>query len=161
MKYFNDCITLNDVKAKYRALAMLHHPDKGGNLQTMQEINSEYKFACVKCAKGENLTADQVEAEILNAEQYKDALNAIINLEGITIELCGGWLWVTPAKSEDFWNFWPTMKGAGFYFAKVKRKFYFRSPEYATANKKAQSMDQIRSKYGSQQIITRYQAALS
>ena len=32
----------DDIKKAYRTLANKHHPDKGGNLKTMQEINVEY-----------------------------------------------------------------------------------------------------------------------
>ena len=31
------------VKAAYRALAMMHHPDKGGDTATMQTINDAYR----------------------------------------------------------------------------------------------------------------------
>ena len=34
--------SLQDLKTKYRALAMQHHPDRGGDLPTMQAINAEY-----------------------------------------------------------------------------------------------------------------------
>ena len=43
IKYFYDCHSLEDVKRKYKELAMLHHPDRGGNTATMQEINNEYE----------------------------------------------------------------------------------------------------------------------
>ena len=43
IKYFYDCHTLEEVKRKYKELAMLHHPDRGGNTATMQEINLEYE----------------------------------------------------------------------------------------------------------------------
>jgi hypothetical protein len=33
---------LEVVKAAYRALAMLHHPDRGGDIETMAKINSAY-----------------------------------------------------------------------------------------------------------------------
>jgi hypothetical protein len=156
MTYFNNCNTLNEVKSLYRTLAMINHPDKGGDLATMQAINKEYAFVIAKLAKGENLTNDEVEAEILNAELYKNVVNAIINVPGITIELCGGWLWVTPVVDAEFWTLWPTMKAAGLWFAKVKRKYYFRSVEYATGAHKTRSMDEIRTKYGSQAITGSY-----
>ena len=43
IKYFYNCHTLEEVKRKYKELAMLHHPDRGGNTATMQEINLEYE----------------------------------------------------------------------------------------------------------------------
>jgi hypothetical protein len=150
MTYFKDCTTINEVKALYRQLAKQYHPDKGGDLQTMQAINNEYAFCIAKLAKGENLTAEQVEAEILNAEQYKNAINAIINLSGINIELCGGWLWI----SGNTYSYRNILKTNGFYFASTKKMWYFRSPEYATNNRQKHTIEEIRVKYGTQQINT-------
>ncbi len=153
MTYFANCTTLNEVKAQYKALAKQFHPDLSGTDTTavMQQINKEYAFAVAKLAKGENLSAQEVEAEILNAENYKNAINAIINLEGINIELCGGWIWV----SGNTFAVKSILKGAGFYFASVKKMWYFRGVEYATSNHRPKSMDAIRTKYGSQQISHR------
>ena len=154
MIYFNECSTVNEVKAQYKSLAKKFHPDMNIDSDTtiiMQEINKEYSFAiakAIKSDKGEKFTAQEVEAEILNAEEYKNAISAIIHLENINIELCGGWLWVSgntyPVKS--------ILKDAKFKFASVKKMWYFRSAENATSNFKPMQIDQIRAKYGSQQI---------
>lgn len=42
MKYFANIKTLDDLKKEYRRLVMLNHPDRGGDLETMKEINNEY-----------------------------------------------------------------------------------------------------------------------
>ena len=42
MTYFNNIRTLEALKKAYRELAMLHHPDRGGDTATMQAINAEY-----------------------------------------------------------------------------------------------------------------------
>lgn len=42
MKYFTSCTTLDELKKEYRRLAMLNHPDHGGNEETMKAINNEY-----------------------------------------------------------------------------------------------------------------------
>ena len=42
MKYFTKCTTLEELKAEYRRLAMLHHPDRGGDTEIMKEINREH-----------------------------------------------------------------------------------------------------------------------
>ena len=105
MTYFKDCTTLNEVKAQFKKLAMQFHPDLNTTDTTaiMQDINKEYAFAIAKVAAGGSFTAQEAEAEILNAEGYKNAISAIIHLEGINIELCGGWIWVSgntyPVKS--------------------------------------------------------------
>jgi curved DNA-binding protein CbpA len=42
MKFFNECKTAEDLKALYKKLARKNHPDLGGDLETMKQINAEY-----------------------------------------------------------------------------------------------------------------------
>jgi curved DNA-binding protein CbpA len=56
MKYFSHCKTIEEVKAPYKELAKKNHPDRGGDTEIMQRINTEYDFACSHILKGENLT---------------------------------------------------------------------------------------------------------
>src|ERR1043165_10220442 len=95
MKYFNECATLEEVKATYKRLAKQYHPDCGGDTATMQAINTEYAFACAKILKGENLTAEETDEQIRMSEQYRKIIEQIINLAGIVIEVVGHWIWVT------------------------------------------------------------------
>lgn len=151
MTYFQSCHTINEVKAAYRTLAMQYHPDRNSEDTTpiMQQINREYAFAIAKAAKGDtNLSTEDVEAEILNAEEYRKAVDAVINVPGLVIELCGGWLWVSG-------NTYPvrnSLKEAGFHWASKKAMWYFRTVEYATKSRKSHDMQEIRTKYGSQKI---------
>ncbi|HTB32667.1 MAG TPA: J domain-containing protein [Bacteroidia bacterium] len=148
MNYFKDCKTIDEVKSLYRTLAKENHPDKGGKTETMQRINSEYTLACAMIAKGQNLSAEETENIILNAERYKEALNSIMNLSGLVIELVGAWIWVTGNTYEHR----AILKASGFLFAHKKVAWYFRTDEYKTANRKVMSLEAIRSKYGSQAI---------
>ena len=95
MNYFKDCTNIEEVKQLYRQLAKENHPDKGGNTATMQQINTEYTFACAKIAKDQNLSDEETENIIINAERYREALDKVINLPGLIIELVGAWIWVT------------------------------------------------------------------
>lgn len=42
MNYFTKITSFSCLKSQYRALAMQHHPDKGGDIKVMQAINAEY-----------------------------------------------------------------------------------------------------------------------
>ena len=42
MKHFTNINSLAELKKQYRTLAITNHPDKGGKVEIMQEINSEY-----------------------------------------------------------------------------------------------------------------------
>jgi len=162
MKYFQDCKTMEDVKGRYRNLAKEHHPDRGGNLQTMQEINREYVFACAAVAKGANLSAEATEAAILSAELYKQAVDKVINLHGIEIELIGAWLWISGNTKQHADYLKSPDNGPKFFFAPKKLMWYFRSDEYKFPNKgKKKSIEEIRRKYGSQKIEKEQQKAIA
>lgn len=51
MTYFQNIQSLADLKKEYRRLAMLHHPDKGGDTALMQQVNTEFGklFEVWKC----------------------------------------------------------------------------------------------------------------
>jgi hypothetical protein len=148
MKWFNECKTLDEVKATYKKLAKQHHPDLGGDTVTMQDINKEYAFASARAIKDANLSEEETEHEILSSELYKNAIERIIHLDGITIELVGYWIWITG-------NTYPvraTLKEAGFFFASKKVAWYFRTAEYKATRSSGKSLDAIRDKYGSEVV---------
>ena len=45
MKYFNKVKSYKELKSTYKELLKANHPDNGGNVETMQEINLEYDIA--------------------------------------------------------------------------------------------------------------------
>ena len=147
MKHFKDCKTIEEVKALYKKLAKENHPDHGGSTEMMQKINTEYAFACAKILKGENLTAEEADAQIRLSEEYRKVIEQIINLPNIIIEVVGNWIWVTgntyPVKTK--------LKKAGLFFASKKVAWYYRAEEFKTrtGNK---TLDEIRQKYGSETI---------
>ena len=146
MKWFNECLTLEEVKAAYKKLAKQYHPDLGGDTATMQEINKEYAFASAKAIKGANLSEEETEHEILSSEEYRKAIEKIIHLEAIVIELVGYWIWVTG-------NTYPvraTLREAGFFFASKKLAWYFRTAEFKVGQSSGKSLEEIRNKYGSE-----------
>ena len=146
MKWFAAFGTLDEVKALYKKLAKQYHPDLGGDTETMQSINREYAFASAKAIKGNNLSDEEAENEIRFSEEYRQAIEKIIHMEGIIIELVGYWIWVTGntfAVKTD-------LKNAGFLFASKKLAWYFRTGEYKVNKGGKKSLDEIRNKYGSE-----------
>ena len=45
MRYFKNVRSYKELKETYRDLLKKNHPDNGGNLETMQEINQEYDIS--------------------------------------------------------------------------------------------------------------------
>lgn len=153
MKYFNGCDTIDKIKAAYKRLAKQHHPDLGGSTQIMQEINKEYVFACAHVGKSSGLSDDQLNDEIKLSELYRTAIDKIIHLPGIAIELVGRWIWVTG----NTYAVRKELREANFFFAPKKSAWYFRSEEYKTRGGK-KTLDQIRHKYGSERMNKRQDA---
>ena len=148
MIYFNNCKTLDEVKATYRTLAMRHHPDRGGDTDTMQAITREYAYACAYILKASDMDEQKASEEMNLSQKYREVLERIIHLSGIDIELCGHWIWVSgdtkPVKEE--------LKAAGLFFASKKVKWYYRPEEFKVSHGGTKSMEEIRAKYGSQNI---------
>lgn len=42
MKWFDGVTTVDDLRKEYKKLLLKHHPDNGGLVSDMQEINAEY-----------------------------------------------------------------------------------------------------------------------
>lgn len=118
MKYFTNINTLDELKAAYRRLSMKHHPDRGGDTATMQEINAEH-----------------------------DELFEQLKLEGLTVELCGSWLWI----GGDTRQHKETLKAAGCRWSNNKKLWYWHHAEEGRKWRRGKAtMSDIRTKYGSQ-----------
>lgn len=148
-KYFKDCQSLEEVKRRYKELALIHHPDRGGNTATMQEINNEY----------ENIKknpffefAKQSQAQQDDFLRYPDLIDQVIKLHGVIVELIGDWLWL----SGNTYPHRTILKDLGFFFAPKKLMWYYRPPEYKAPNSKPMDIEEIRNKYGSELISGKF-----
>ena len=147
MKYFANCRTLDELKKEYRRLSKLHHPDHGGDEATMKAINAEYSDRFEVLKRQHNASADEAHQTTEAPEEFINIINALVKLHGITVELCGCWLWVsgdTRAVKEE-------LKAAGGRWSSSKKMWYWRHQEDgAHWSRGRKSMQQIRAKYGSQ-----------
>ena len=147
--YFANCKTIEEVKILYKQLALKHHPDRGGDTATMQEINAEYE----KVSKNPFFKfEEQTEEQKADFNKYPDIISQIVTLHGIVIELIGDWIWISG-------NTYPHRKKLGelgFFFAHKKVMWYYRPAEFKSSNHKPKSIETIRAKYGSEQVETKY-----
>lgn len=153
MTYFTDCQTVEELKKEYRRLAMLHHPDRGGNAETMKEINNAYDdaFNHLKDKHNARAASDSSARPMHETpEEFREVISRIINIPGLVIELCGAWVWVsgnTKAHKDE-------LKSAGYRWANKKAMWYWRSEKDACKSRGGKSMNYIRGKYGSERIGT-------
>lgn len=73
MNYFRDCGSVQELKKEYRSLAMLNHPDMGGDTATMAAINSEYKRMLEIFECGGNKHAESSADSKTQDKHYKQA----------------------------------------------------------------------------------------
>ena len=94
MKYFVNCKTLDELKREYRRLASIHHPDVGGDTDTMQDINAEYDELHEVLKKAHNQQADEFHQTTETAEEFREIIEKLLRMHGLEVELCGSWLWI-------------------------------------------------------------------
>lgn len=165
IKYFSGCADLQALKARYRDLAKMYHPDLHPELgdEIMKAINAEYdemtaRLAHVAPDGCTEATAEEARNAADMAAAYRDAVYKIIRLDGLTIELCGAWLWV----SGDTYKHRNALKSAGYRWASKKSMWYWRPEEAACGHsRRRQDMAEIRAKYGSERVTGSFRPALA
>lgn len=150
-KYFGNVANLDELKKAYHTAARQNHPDRGGSIELMQEINAEYTrlFEILKDAQNvraenpDNHTRTTTEAP----EEFIKIIELLLRMDGLTVELCGSWLWIggdTRAHKDE-------LKAAGCRWSSNKKLWYWHHPEEGSHwHRGKKSMADIRAKYGSQ-----------
>ena len=91
-------------------------------------------------------------------EALNMALNAIINCYGIVIEVCGAWIWVSGETKPNK----EILKTSGFLWSSQKEMRYFRpQSQKKRYYRGSSSIEEIRAKYGTEKINSRFPKALS
>jgi len=145
MNFFLNINTIEELKKEYRKLAFKFHPDRGGDEATMKAINAEYE----RLFKELNTTNEKGESKYNLDDGFREMINKIINLDGLEIEICGLWVWVSGNTKEHK----DALKAAGFFWASKKKMWYWRPEEAKVRHSTGiKDMDYIRHMYGSEKI---------
>lgn len=148
MKWFINCKTLEDLKSEYKKLVFKHHPDRGGDTATMQEINGEYEVMFER-VKNIHRNKDGETYEKENTEkpnEFKDIIEKLVKMNGVHIEIIGCFIWVsgnTKAYKDD-------LKEMGFKWHSKKVCWYLAPADYKKKSRKEFQMNEIRNMYGVQ-----------
>lgn len=127
------------VKQAFREACKKYHPDVNpAGDEMMKLVNAA--FAVLKDFEGDVKEQQADYSELLN-----DALNAVLGLQGLVIEVCGAWVWIT-GNTRDHKD---ALKAAAFKWANKKKAWYFRPAKYKSRGRGKSSLDEIRAKYGS------------
>ena len=82
--------SMESIKEVHRALALTHHPDRGGDLKTMQLINEAYNFLKVNKEKYDILLKQHLaptRMQTIHVRVYAGAYNT----DSTTASSTGGW----------------------------------------------------------------------
>lgn len=128
---------INEAKRIYKQLAKKLHPDmEGGDEESFKLLNAIY--------------TNLIEHKIYFSNDFKinveleKVISLILHFENITIELVGSWVWVSGDTKE--------IKELGFKWAMKKKMWYYG--EMKSKNPTPKSMEEIKSKYGSETLKT-------
>lgn len=159
-------ITKTEARKAFGYAAKKYHPDVNpAGHEMMKSVNAAWD--AIKAALGNDDSFDADEAThgkssgINYGEELNDAIILAQSFEGVDIELCGAWLWLTfnGKPSEEIRT---AMKAHNFKWARKKAKWYFRPAEWKAANKgKTWDMDKIRETHGSSRPERAYRKALA
>jgi DnaJ-class molecular chaperone len=147
-------LTTAEIKTQRAKAATKFHPDKVGisGLETMKSINVAYDYLKSLIDQYGEDTAEFDGSGDNDAENFSDdlqsAINAVINLEGLEIEVCGNWVWVGGNTKEHK----DAIKASGYFWASKKFMWYWRPAEYKSSNRKNCDMDKIRELHGSKAV---------
>lgn len=142
-----DTTVINDIdnlKKEYFKLAKKYHPDAGGTTSQFQQLQAEYEKLLKKLLSGSTLNTEQKENEIFIDKAIRDIIDSLINIEGITVEVIGKWLWI----GGDTYPVRTTLKQAGLTFIKKGNTPYWVYKGVESSGRGKLSMEEIKSKYG-------------
>lgn len=136
IKYeFRDVTGINEAKRVYKTLAKKLHPDVGGSEESFKILNAFYN----ELIEHKIYFSNDIKIDI----ELEKIISLILHFENISIELVGSWIWV----SGDTKEIKEKLKELGFKWASKKKMWFYG--EMKGRNPKEQSMEDIKSKYGS------------
>ena len=143
MNYFQFLDTVEAVKTRYRELAMQHHPDKGGELATMQEINNQY-HAALKALDGQTQEERTYTYKADIEQELMDKLQELLKLRSLEIALIGYWIWVTGDTKPNK----DALKAAGLQWHSKRKCWYYKPAGWKKGKRSSKSLEELAGKYG-------------
>jgi len=140
-------VTQTEIKKAFKAASLKFHPDRNpAGAQMMIAINAAYETLK---DLGESVEAKSDFSQTNYAEELNEVLNSLLVLEGLIIEVCGNWIWISGDTKQHSKRLGKKEGGLGCFYASKKKMWYFRPDEYKSSSRKSTSMDDIRATYGS------------
>lgn len=156
-RFFEGIKNKKELVKTFRQLAKKLHPDAGGDAEEFKAMKDEFDRLLAILPDGSEGSGNVTENPKRDIpEDLSEALEKVIHIDGIEIEICGSWIWVSgntyPAKD--------AIKAAGFRFSSNKKMWYWHDGEYRRRGRKM-TMDEIRERHGSQEVKTSIRTAIA
>ena len=115
MKHFEGCLSAQEIKNIFKILVRKHHPDLGGDEETIKEVNNEY-HQVLKTCKVSGFTGFEKNEENEEKKEYPfvydSELETVLQMKvisllilsekaGFSISVLGSWIWIEDTKKED------------------------------------------------------------
>jgi curved DNA-binding protein CbpA len=146
--YFKKIETLEELKKRYKQLALKNHPDVGGDVETMKKINAEYDkvFSEVKnfCRNKDGEIYNKATTE--TEQEFKDIINEVLKMNKVIIEIIGTFIWL----SGDTKPYKEQIKKLKFRYSANKEAWYKSPANYRRKSKYNYNMNDIRGMFGVQ-----------
>ena len=141
--------TVDGISRAYKAFALRWHPDKAGGDVEMMKLGNIARDMLLHNLAFLAREFDNIHAESDTFENIPEALEMILSkmkhFEGVTIEICGTWIWVS-GNTRVYKDFF---KSEGFRWAPKKCQWYFTPSPRKRFRHREFSMSEIREKYSS------------
>ena len=157
-QFFKGCKDPGQVKSLYRDLAMRHHPDRGGDTATMQDVNAAYLLALQMLdgfvSKG---TDDKDHTYKYNDTRERDLIAkyaAIIRAklpDHITVEIVGIYIWVSGTSKADT-EARAALKELKLVWHSKRLMWYWKPTDYRTRYNARLDYDDLKNLYGCETV---------
>lgn len=155
LNFFQSVKTVYELKKEYKRLVKIHHPDLGGDLETMKALNNEYE-RMLKFFDGQEMT-DQ-ETGVKHTYKYNEAIERelmekifsllSLRMEGVEIALVGTWVWLSGNTKQ----YKDSIKELGFFWNGKRSMWYFRKESKKWRGHSKGNFAEIARKYGYQKF---------
>ena len=119
--FFDDCGTLEELKALYKKLCFKYHPDlNGGSVEEMQKINVEYEQFLKKLTSDWNFMNEDKTSKDWHDDKFAEVIQQIIHFEKMQIEIIGQWIWCF-----NSYEYHEQLKELGFWYTASKKAWVY------------------------------------
>lgn len=153
MKFFTGLTTVEAIKKHYRDLCKQHHPDLGGDEETMKAVNAQYQDALKGSHGQQSFDEDgKTHTYTYNAEREEEIAQKLrellaLKMEGVDIYLIGCWVWI----KGDTKPHRDALKNLACRWHAKNVCWYYRPEGYRTFNS-GKGLGELAQKYGAQKI---------